>query len=69
MREFVFRMKLPDGPVDRGMLARLLDELVIWVGEMPEEDGTNLAMRNEDGEVVGFAQLQTLEGDFRYEKA
>ena len=68
MREFVFRMKLPDGSPDRRSLARVLDELAIWVGEMPDEGGS-IWLRDEDGEAVGFAQLQTLDVEFRYEKA
>ncbi len=68
MREFELRVKLPDGPLDRGTLARLLDELAIWVGEMPDGD-CNIAMRDENGEVVGFAQLSTTDSEIRYEKA
>jgi len=67
MREFVFRMRMPeDDPL--GTLARVLDELTIWVGEMPDDDASIL-LRDNDDEVVGFAQVVTTDAEFRYEKA
>ncbi len=65
MRELIVRIKMGKGAVDRGQIARLLEELAVWAGELPDED-CHLAMRDESGEVVGYAQVQTLEGVVDY---
>ncbi len=66
MREFVFRMRMPEeDPL--GTLSRALDELAIWAGEIPDGD-CSIALRDKDDGVVGFAQVSTTDVDFRYEK-
>lgn len=65
MREFVIRMKVGAGAVDRGKIAGLLDEMAIWVGELPDEDAY-MPLRGAGGEVIGFAQLQELGADIDY---
>ena len=65
MRELVVRIKIGEGGVDRGQIANQLQELAIWAGELPDGD-CHLAMRTESGEVVGYAQVQTLEGVIDY---